>query len=74
MINDHSVSARNRHFAVKMSWLREQVANKTIVFVYVASKKNLADTFTKILPDNQFLLIRNKLMKGVQTRGECQDK
>ena len=74
MINNSSVSARNRHFAVKMSWLREQVCSKTITFVFVPSKKNLADTFTKVLPDDQFFLFRNKLMKEIQSRGECHDK
>ena len=71
MINNYSVSSRNRHFAVKMSWLREQVINKTIKFVFVPSKRNLADTFTKVLPEQQFRALRDKLMKGVLSRGEC---
>ena len=71
MINNHSVSARNRHFAVKMSWLREQVNSKAITFVFVQSKNNLADIFTKVLPEEQFRALRDKLMKGVQSRGEC---
>ena len=71
MINDYAVSSHNRHFAVKMSWLREMVANKAITFVFVPSKKNLADTFTKILPEQQFRILWDKLMKGLQSRGEC---
>ena len=71
MINNHMVSARNRHFAVKMAWLREHVSILHFKFVYVPSKKNLADTFTKILLDEQFYIIRDSLTKGMQTRGEC---
>ena len=70
-VNNHSVSPRNRHFAVKMSWLRKQVFNKGVKFVFVLSKQNLADTLTKILPEDQFRLLRDKLMRGVQLRGEC---
>ena len=71
MINNSSVSSRNRHFAVKMCWLREQVSNKRIIFKFVASKNNLADTLTKVLPQEQFCALRNKMMKGIQSRGEC---
>ena len=31
MISNHSVSSRNKHFAVKMFWLREQVQNRARV-------------------------------------------
>ena len=71
MIANHSVSARNRHFAVKMSWLREQVQDGAVVFAFVPSKRNIADIFTKVLPDAQFCYLRDLLMNGVSTRGEC---
>ena len=71
MINNYSVSSRNRHFAVKMAWLREQVINKNITFVFIPSNNNLADTFTKVIPEEQFRALRDKLMKGVSSRGEC---
>ena len=64
MISNGSVTARNRHFCVKMAWLRHQVQSGTLVFKYVASKLNVADTFTKILPPEQFLLLRSKLFSA----------
>ena len=69
MIGNNSVSGRNRHFAVKMAWLREQVSNKVLTFIFVPSKLNCADIFTKVLPDAQFRALRDRLMLGVQTRG-----
>ena len=65
MINNSAVSPRNRHFAVKMAWLRDQVSNNKIKFVFVQSKKNFADLFTKVLPEDQFRTLREKLMNGV---------
>ena len=69
MIRNNSVSGRNRHFAVKMAWLRDQVSSKILAFVFVPSKHNCSDIFTKVLPDAQFRLLRDRLMLGVQTRG-----
>ena len=62
MINNHLVSARNRHFCIRMSWLREQAAAGSVKFVYVASRDNLADVFTKILPQPQFQRFRDMLV------------
>ena len=61
MISNSSVTARNRHFCVKMAWLREQVESKALVFKFVPSKRNLADIFTKILALAQFALLRDLL-------------
>ena len=69
MIRNNSVSDRNRHFAVKMAWLRDKVSSKVLSFVFVPSKNNCADIFTKVLPDAQFRLLSARLMLGVQTWG-----
>ena len=61
MITNGSVTARNRHFCVKMAWLRQQVELKTLVFEFVPSKRNLADIFTKILALDQFVYLRDLL-------------
>jgi hypothetical protein len=76
MIKNHVVSPRNRHFAVKMAWLRERVADMHLVFVYVPSKKNIADILTKILNDEQFLVLRALIFQtfrdaGILPPGEC---
>ena len=49
MVSNHVVTGRNRHFCVKMAWLREQVANKVVTLVFVSGRNNVADIFTKVL-------------------------
>ena len=73
MVNNHVVTGRNRRFCVKMAWLRAQVANKTVRFVFVTSRNKLADVFTKILsPDVHECLAKALLnRKVVSSRGEC---
>ena len=62
MTKNHVVSARNRHFCIRMAWLREQAAAGHVVFKYVPSKENIADIFTKILPEAPFRYLRDKMM------------
>ena len=62
MINNHLVSARNRHFCIRMAWLREQAAAGVVKFTFVRSQDNIADIFTKILPSPLFLRLRDKLV------------
>jgi hypothetical protein len=83
MIKNHVVTGRNRHFCIKMAWLREQVAQGHIVFNFVPSKQNVADIFTKILTDDAFIALRTLLLsplrtydntprnRGVPPRGGC---
>ena len=72
MVNNHVVTGRNRHFCVKMVWLREQVAGKVVRFVFVASRNNLADIFTKILAPDAHIRLAKALLdpKVISTRGE----
>ena len=62
MIKNHIVYGRNRHFCIRMAWLREQAAANVVVFKYVNSKDNIADIFTKILPQPQFVHLRDKFL------------
>ena len=72
MVRNHVVTGRNRHFAVKMAWLREQVTNRVLVFVFVAGKNNVADIFTKVLTASAFAhLARMLLCRGILPRGGC---
>ena len=78
MINNHMVTGRNRHFCIKMAWLRQQVAARALRFQFVASKFNVADIFTKVLPDSAFCRLRKLLLsppatisKNAVPRGEC---
>ena len=73
MVRNHLVTGRNRHFCVKMAWLRQQVTNKVVTLLFVASRNNLADILTKILVN----LLHQALAKGllgpkdVSPRGGC---
>ena len=71
MVNNHVVTGRNRHFCVKMAWLRQQVANKVVSFVFVASKNNVADILTKILPPEAHARLARILLdlRDVSPRG-----
>ena len=72
MVNNHIVSGRNRHFCVKMAWLREQVASGVVVFVFVSGKNNVADIFTKVLAADAHTKLTQALLcsMGVLPRGE----
>ena len=64
MANNPVVSARNRHFVMRMWWLRDQVAAKTIAFRHVPTKHQLADILTKVLPAALFRALCDVLFKG----------
>jgi len=63
MVTNPGISGRNRHFAMRMHWLREQAANGSIVFEYVPSADQQADILTKNLPSPTFLSQRDTLVQ-----------
>ena len=73
MVRNHAVTGRNRHFCVKMAWLHQQVTDKVVTLTFVASRNNLADIMTKVLP----ALLHRRLTAGllgpkdVSPRGGC---
>ena len=75
MASNPVVSARNRHFSIKMHWIREQVANDIVTLQYVSTKDQLADILTKSQPKPLFLTNRNKLVGNTNIvssiAGEC---
>ena len=73
MVNNHVVTGRNRHFCVKMAWLRQQVADKLVKFEFVASRNNVADIFTKVLALDAHARLTDSLVmpKVVSPRGGC---
>ena len=72
MVSNHVVTARNRHFCVKMAWLREQVASKVVSLVFVSGRNNVADIFTKVLALNAHAHLTLTLLcpRGKLSRGE----
>ena len=60
-------------------YVAEQATANTVKFIYVPSKDNLADIFTKLLPETQFRRLRDMLLskisdnrEKVSTGGGCQ--
>ena len=64
MITNPVVSARNRHFAMRMWWLRDVVEKRQVRVQYVPTEKQLADILTKVLPGPCFLRLRDMIMSG----------
>ena len=69
MATNPVISARNRHFGIKMHWIRDQVATGIVSLVYVPTEKQLADIFTKILNKALFVLNRDQLVKDTTLDG-----
>ena len=53
--------ARTKHISVDYHFVREQVANKKLEVRFISSKDQLADTLTKSLCKQPFILSRDKL-------------
>lgn len=60
--NDYGVTARTKHFERVMHFLREKVADLFIKMVYVNTKHQLADIFTKALDRADFIRLRNAFL------------
>ena len=73
MASNPVVSGRNRHFAMRMWWLRDQVENKRVVFAHVPTDKQLADILTKLMPQPRFIALRDIIMsgKGMTNTSSC---
>ena len=63
MATNPVVSARNRHFSMRMWWLRQQVDDNRVQFKHVPTDKQLADIFTKVLPLPTFVTLRDRIMR-----------
>jgi transposase InsO family protein len=61
MATNASDSARTKHIDVCYHFLRDKVAKREIRTVYVSTNDNLADLFTKPLPESKFVGFCSKL-------------
>ena len=61
-MNNDKNEKRSHYMGYKISWLREQVADLLVHFEHVKSKNNIADIFTKIIPEEQFKGLRTALL------------
>lgn len=63
LVNVPKMSPRNKYIALKCHFFREQIGKeKGIVAKYIRSEVQKADTFTKGLPEKDFVRIRKLLM------------
>ena len=60
--NNTTLKTKLKHIDVRQEWVRT-LRNKNIIKpIHVDTKDSLADLFTKILPKNDFIRMRNKMM------------
>ena len=53
--------SKTKHIAIKYHFFRELVQDKEIRLEYVHTKEQIADIFTKALPKDAFLYLKDKL-------------
>ena len=58
---NHVMHTKTKHIAIKYHFLRELVQDKEVKLEYVNTKEQIADIFTKPLPKDAFLYLRDKL-------------
>ena len=59
---NHKTRPRTKHLSVRLHHFRSHVAAGTINIEHISTKEQIADIFTKPLPRDQFIKLRNKLM------------
>ena len=52
--------ARSRHYKRRINFVKKLIENKEIDVDYVPTTEMLADSFTKLLPENQFVYLMSK--------------
>jgi len=55
---------KQKHFAVRLRFLREHIHNKNIEFAKIATGDQLEDALTKQLPGPAFIKFRNQILKS----------
>ena len=59
---NHRTRPRTKHLSVRLHHFRQHVVKKIITIEHVSTTEQLADMFTKPLPRDQFIKLRNRLM------------
>ena len=57
------VTKRSKHIRIKYHYVRQQVEDNVISLEYVNTRQNIADLFTKILPECDFSRHMSRLVK-----------
>ena len=53
--------SKTKHIPIKYPFLRERVSEQKVKLEYVNTKDHIADIFTKPLPKDTFVYLRQKL-------------
>ena len=64
LANNSVLSQQTKHISVRYHFIREYVAIGMVKIIFVRSKLNTADIFTKILGQELFLRHRDDIMDG----------
>ena len=59
-------STRLKHLERDLKWIQEEVQKKTIKLIYIPTRSQLADIYTKPLTRDLFLSLRNSFMFNFQ--------
>ena len=60
IVKNNLSNCRSKHIGIKYSFIKEQIEQKTFTIIKCATSENLADIFTKALPREIFVKIRDK--------------
>ena len=64
---DHKIRPRTKHISVHLFHFRDHVEKGLITIEHVPSKYQLADIFTKPLPRDQYMRLRDQIMGWTST-------
>jgi hypothetical protein len=62
--NTYQLSEQTNHMVVRLNYIHQQVRNKTVILKYIDTGNNVADTLTKALPHDSFILHTERLLHG----------
>ena len=65
--SDHKIRPRTKHISVRLFHFRDHVERGLIMIEHVPSKYQLADIFTKPLPRDQYMRLRDQIMGWTST-------
>ena len=65
--SDHKIRPRTKSISVRLFHFRDHVENGLITIEHVPSKYQLADIFTKPLPRDQYMRLRDQIMGWTST-------
>ncbi|KAL2327539.1 hypothetical protein Fmac_020966 [Flemingia macrophylla] len=59
--NNHVMHSRSKHIEIKHHFIRDYVQRGTFELMFINTEEQLADIFTKPLPEDRFISLRLSL-------------